>query len=256
MTRSKGPAPGAPSGARPSAARRRRALAVAAGALGLLLGWLIFKVGIEPALARGKLPRREAVTAAAEPNEARPSHAMRPPLPSVMPEVRTNPKALVPGVSEQPGTPYYERDLGEYQGRPIPKLDIACEVASSCGRAAGCVGGLCAPCRKDSDCAPGEACAVDNCLLPDNVKCRSRRDCPAGWLCALTEDPVTGRGNQGVRAYCDDPKVGHPQPATQSPAPLVNKGAEPAAPENAVAPLEVTDLLEAMKQERAAARRK
>ena len=98
----------------------------------------------------------------------------------------------------------YPRDPAEWQGMRVNMcLRALCETSAGCGLAAACLpDGMCGPCARDSDCASGEACVLDHCVLSENVRCRSQRDC-GGALCVLDGDcGGTARGNEGMVAFC------------------------------------------------------
>jgi hypothetical protein len=84
---------------------------------------------------------------------------------------------------------------------------VYCEDSEQCGQGMACVGqdGGCGPCSGDSDCASGEVCVLDHCLLEQNVECRSYTDCPEGYQCILSGLSADPRGNGEMRAYCPTP---------------------------------------------------
>jgi hypothetical protein len=77
-----------------------------------------------------------------------------------------------------------------------------CEASERCGLATACVTGRCGACRLDAECASGEACALEHCVLATRVACRGRADCSEGELCVLSGISADARGNSDMRAYC------------------------------------------------------
>jgi hypothetical protein len=107
---------------------------------------------------------------------------------------------------------YHPRPEGEWQGmRERIDQQAICDGEASCGLALACIDGLCGPCLADSDCAAGEACALDHCVLETNLGCRSYTDCEEGSLCLLSGYSSGYRGNHDMRAYCLSPNGGTPQ---------------------------------------------
>lgn len=98
---------------------------------------------------------------------------------------------------------YHPRDPNEWQGQLI-NLDIhpECDTSSRCGLALACIKGLCGPCSEDAQCAQGEVCVLDQCLLSSNAKCRRRSDCPADEYCQLTGLSTDVRSNADMKALC------------------------------------------------------
>ncbi|MGB5812361.1 MAG: hypothetical protein WBG86_17620 [Polyangiales bacterium] len=107
---------------------------------------------------------------------------------------------------------YHPRADGEWQGMRV-RIDqqAICQGESSCGLALACIDGLCSPCVADSECASGEACALDHCVREANLGCRSYTDCKEGSLCVLSGYSSGLRGNIDMRAYCLSPSGGTPQ---------------------------------------------
>jgi hypothetical protein len=80
---------------------------------------------------------------------------------------------------------YHPRDADEWQGMLVDiSSPIGCE--DFCGLALACIDSECLPCASDEDCLEGEGCALDHCVLVDNLECRSRHDCPGDELCLLS----------------------------------------------------------------------
>jgi hypothetical protein len=97
---------------------------------------------------------------------------------------------------------YHPRDADEWQGMLVDiSSPIGCE--DFCGLALACIDSECLPCASDEDCLDGEGCALDHCVLVDNLECRSRHDCPGDELCLLSGyTGGTARANEDMRAYC------------------------------------------------------
>ena len=107
---------------------------------------------------------------------------------------------------------YYPRPENEWQGMRVRvERQSICDGDASCSLALACKGGLCGPCLADADCAEGEVCVLDHCVLKANARCRSYTDCDEGSLCLLSGYSVGYRGNEDMRAYCLSPNGGTPQ---------------------------------------------
>jgi hypothetical protein len=83
-----------------------------------------------------------------------------------------------------------------------PGEQAMCEASERCGLATACVTGRCGACRFDAECASGEACVLEHCVLAARVACRGRADCGEGELCVLSGISADARGNSDMRAYC------------------------------------------------------
>lgn len=94
------------------------------------------------------------------------------------------------------------RAPGEWDGMPAEYTSQACPSAELCGLALGCHKFRCGPCAADIDCAPGEVCVLQHCVLSAQVACRARSDCDGGDLCVLSGLSPGPRGNGDMRAYC------------------------------------------------------
>jgi hypothetical protein len=97
-----------------------------------------------------------------------------------------------------------------------------CESSAGCGLGRACRQGKCEACVQDNDCAQGEACVLDHCVVRALAACRGRADCAAGQLCVLSGYSNQARGNEDMRAYCLDPASGTgsvPGPAEAAPDP-------------------------------------
>lgn len=101
---------------------------------------------------------------------------------------------------------YHERDAREWQGMPIDVTRMPyCESSAQCGLARACVDAKCGPCRSDADCAPGEACVLNHCVIARLVGCRRQSECGAKISCILTGYTTDPRGNGGLSAICLTP---------------------------------------------------
>ncbi len=87
-----------------------------------------------------------------------------------------------------------------------------CSASSNCGLALACKeDGFCGPCESDAECAAGERCVLDHCLLAENVHCASRRQCAADELCILSGYTPVGRANAEMRSFCNPSSGGQEQ---------------------------------------------
>jgi hypothetical protein len=118
---------------------------------------------------------------------------------------------------------FHFRDPQEWQGMLI-STDAAppCEASATCGLARACKVGKCVACAADDDCASGEACVLDHCVVRKLATCRSRGDCASGSLCILSGYSSEARGNEGMRSLCLNPASGAstipaPQPSPPDP---------------------------------------
>ncbi len=111
-----------------------------------------------------------------------------------------------------------QRAPDEWQGMQVDTSDPQyCFDSSGCGLALACHANACGPCQRDGDCAAGEVCVLDHCLLPQLAACRRRSDCRGQAVCILSDHSPGPRGNARMRASC----VGDEYPEVRS---------EPAAP--------------------------
>lgn len=97
------------------------------------------------------------------------------------------------------------RDPSEWQGMMVERdmLQAECDGPQSCGMAMACKRHRCLPCQEDGDCAVGESCAVQHCVLTKRAGCRSRRDClNLEELCVLSGYSSDPRGNSEMTASC------------------------------------------------------
>jgi len=117
--------------------------------------------------------------------------------------------AVVPGAPVVGAPRWHPREPAEWQGMLVNAAAVPpCESSAGCGLARACVQGTCVACARDSDCAAGEACAMDHCVVQATMACRGRADCASGQLCVLSGYSSLARGNEGMRAYCLDPESG------------------------------------------------
>jgi hypothetical protein len=109
---------------------------------------------------------------------------------------------------------YHPRDKDEWQGMLVNmSMRAMCEASEQCGLAAACINQLCSPCRTDGECAKGELCVLDHCLLAKNVSCRSRRDCSGEEVrCILSGYSSDPRNNAELLAACKEAAGGQAQP--------------------------------------------
>lgn len=117
-----------------------------------------------------------------------------------------------PGAEAQcppPAREFHPRPEDEWQGMRVRVGNQPiCAGKSSCSFALACRDGLCGPCLADEDCAGGEVCVLDHCLIGENVTCRSYSDCDEGSLCVLSGYSAGYRGNGDMRAQCLSPSGG------------------------------------------------
>jgi hypothetical protein len=130
------------------------------------------------------------------------------------------------------------RAAEEWQGMLVNlELQSLCEGENSCGLAMACVRGRCAPCSVDSQCAHGEACVLDHCVLKTHTQCRSRADCRNEQLCVPSGYSADARGNAEMSATCLDASGNH-EPIESATDFQPGRVAEPA-------PYEARDLIRA-----------
>ena len=135
----------------------------------------------------------------------------RPALPSDAPAPAPGRDPARPGAG--PSLEHAPRDPAEWQGMLVnTTFQALCDTSSRCGLAMACDAGRCGACARDSDCATGEVCSLQHCVLSSLAACRSRADCPTGELCLLTGYASDPRGNGDMRAYCS----GSPPPSTRN----------------------------------------
>lgn len=104
------------------------------------------------------------------------------------------------------------RDPEEWQGMQVDlTMQALCEGPASCGLAMACLDGKCGPCTTDGDCAQGESCVLDHCVLESNAACKTRDDCADDELCVLSGYSSDPRGNAEMKATCLGASGGTPQ---------------------------------------------
>lgn len=97
----------------------------------------------------------------------------------------------------------YPRDPSEWQGMPLRAGPTTrCRESSDCKMTRACLNGWCLPCEADVQCARGEVCVLNHCLLEQNVSCRSRKDCARDALCVMSGYTSGGRNNSSTKAMC------------------------------------------------------
>lgn len=98
---------------------------------------------------------------------------------------------------------FVERPPDEWQGMLVDETEPAfCYESSDCGLARACRDGACVACEIDEDCAPGEGCALDHCLLEELIQCHSVHQCGPDELCVLSGYSAAPRGNEDMEALC------------------------------------------------------
>lgn len=110
------------------------------------------------------------------------------------------------GVSVVEITSFHPRPANEWQGARVPNTPSdmpSCETSELCGLALACRDGLCGACLTDPDCAEGERCILDHCLLAENVECSTRNDCAENEVCLFRDDDSPGpRHNSSLMSVC------------------------------------------------------
>ena len=120
-------------------------------------------------------------------------------------------------LQDMPDEVWHPRDKDEWQGMLVnTAVEQYCEASNYCGLALACnEQNVCGACSRDSDCASGEACVLDHCVVQEKVACRTRHDCThlgEDALCLLSG--LTGgdtRGNADMTSYCQLPVGGQEQ---------------------------------------------
>jgi hypothetical protein len=128
-----------------------------------------------------------------------------------------------------------------------------CEASSYCGFALACLGDQqCGACQRDEQCASGEACVLDHCVVAANVGCRTRADCAGAGagpgagddaMCVLSG--LTGgepRGNGEMRSFCRSSSGGTPQDESAPDARRAARLAAAAAQQPVAPPVSAGDL--------------
>jgi Cys-rich repeat protein len=105
-----------------------------------------------------------------------------------------------------------------------PGMQAECDGRSqTCGMAMACLGERCGPCGTDADCASGEVCVLEHCLLREHVACRHQADC-GGEMCILSGYSADVRGNADMRAECLSKFAATEDEALAPPPPPINEG--------------------------------
>ena len=175
--------------------RRHLILIVAVGALAIATLWLVMRK--QPATVQrasiAYAPRERPMTPVA-------------PAPVVGETTAEAPKAPQPQseVERALGPPrWHPRPDKEWQGMLVNlNVQPPCDAPGLCGSALACKNGRCGPCEFDAECAPGESCVLDHCLLSANVRCRHTAECEPRSTCVLSGYSSGARGNADMRAYC------------------------------------------------------
>lgn len=156
-----------------------------------------------------------ALKSRAQPGPAPPSATARPLPPRPAPLLdRVDATAVPDRRAERPDP--LPRDPVEWQGMLVDRsVQPGCGESSRCGLARACVDSRCVACRSDGECASGEVCVLDHCVLQDRAACRTRRDCGGDSLCVLSGYSPDVRGNATMTARCLDPAGGVPETAEQ-----------------------------------------
>jgi hypothetical protein len=139
--------------------------------------------------------------------------------PGALGEIRTPPnpsEGAVPSTQIPPArvaapAQLVARPASEWQGMLIDlSVRPYCEKSDQCGMARACRGNACINCVADGDCAGGEVCVLDQCVVQSLAACRRAADCKSGELCVLSEYSADPRGNTGMRAFCQSSRGGRP----------------------------------------------
>lgn len=176
--------------------RGRRALAATLLAVIAVCVWLALSDGTHPqpvtrAALRRPVDSSPGVTAAATPT------------------IRGERANVGPPLAASGAFPRPQREVGEWQGMLVDYRAVPyCERSEQCGMARACVAHECVGCADDGQCAPGESCVLEHCLPVGAAKCRSRKNCAADEVCALSEYSVGPRGNVDMVASCVGPRTG------------------------------------------------
>lgn len=110
---------------------------------------------------------------------------------------------------------YHPRPKSEWQGMLIDtSMQSVCEGKNSCGLAMACKNNLCGPCSVNADCAAGEACVLDHCVIEKNASCRTASECGANEQCVLSGYSTDPRGNGTTLAFCQ-PMTSGSQPTPE-----------------------------------------
>ena len=140
----------------------------------------------------------------------REQQAQNQPPPCDSPEAETSDTCYE---TTEPTEEYYPRDPDEWQGMRVDVSNpLYCD--EFCGMALACIDQQCLPCESDAQCMTGEGCAMNHCVLLENIECRGRADCNGEELCLLSGyTGGTARANEDMRAYCLGSSGGPPMNA-------------------------------------------
>lgn len=198
------------------------------------------------AVASSVLTTDEAATgggAAFEPDRAAPSRAVRA-APTRRRRVRSEDQATERTL---PAPEHHPRPESEWQGMLVDvSTQSSCESIDGCGLAMACLdGGQCGPCGEDSDCASGEACVLDHCVVESRVECHRTSQCGDDEVCMLSGYSAGVRGNEDMSAVCS-PSHGEAE-SPEMMEMLQLAAAEPAeAAEHEPRPVSVSDLRDSL----------
>lgn len=135
---------------------------------------------------------------------------------------------------------WHPRPSTEWQGMLVNTRQAPpCESSALCGLGRACKDGICTACERSGECAPGEVCVLDHCLVEKLVRCRLTRECEKGHVCILSDYSSLPRGNEGMEALCSNPKGG----ATHQP-----RNSEAIAPNDTRTHFTYDDLLKDARQ--------
>jgi|GEM_PF-5580699 len=133
-----------------------------------------------------------------------------------------------------PPPDFHPRPGSEWQGMLVDNsMQSICDGESACGLAMACMDNLCGACATDSDCASGESCVLDHCVVSQNVVCRTAADCDEGEYCVLSGYSEDARGNGTMEAYCQA-SVSGSQPTLEDAIDITVSDPGPYAPERSV----------------------
>jgi hypothetical protein len=115
----------------------------------------------------------------------------------------TTKRVEYPTPGTAPAATYHPRDASEWQGMLVDlSIHPQCVSSEDCGLARACIDGACTACSKNLDCAAGEVCSLDHCVVSENAECSGRSDCQDGQKCVLTGLSNDLRNNAGMKALC------------------------------------------------------
>jgi hypothetical protein len=208
--------------------RLRRVAPVALVGVLAVAGWLTGRSTRDRPRAGGPPALHGAALAAAP----------RPELPSLAPA----------GAAVAAADLLHPRPAHEWQGM---RVDLSqrqyCEASSYCGLALACLDDRqCGPCQRDDQCAGGEVCVLDHCVVAAHAGCRSRAECAgAGEDAVCVLSGLSGgepRGNGEMRSYCRSSSGGAPQDESIPDARRAARLAEAAAQRPVAPPVNAAEL--------------